>query len=325
MVKHLAQDARRRSKYAGMRFALVAQRHSETNLRLVAARCRGVEWSCLTPSEALRTLAPGEVAVGRLDVLPTLDGVDDGLWSLGELAAAGVRVLNRPSALLAAHDKLLTARLLHGAGLPHPQTRLVAACAPPPVIAGPVVVKPRFGSWGRGVVRCEDPGELARHLHDLAAEPWFRRHGALVQELVEPQGFDLRVLVAGGSVVGAVRRVAAPGEWRTNVALGGHREPATPSAAAQLLALAAARAADADLVGVDLLPSATGWTVVELTGAVDFTDEYSLGRDVFAAVTFELARAALGCPRLPVEETASCTGWSDGDDELEGEVATLVD
>jgi hypothetical protein len=78
-------------------------------------------------------------------------------------------------------------------------------------------------------------------------------------------------------------------------------------------------------VGVDLLPSATGWTVVELNGAVDFTDEYSLGRDVFAAVTFELARAALGCPRLPVEETASGTVWGDGDDELEGEVATLVD
>jgi RimK family alpha-L-glutamate ligase len=252
-------------------------------------------------------------SLGRLDVLPTLDGVDDGLWSLGELAAAGVRVLNPPSALLAAHDKLLTARLLHGAGLPHPATRLVTAGDPVPPVDGPVVVKPRFGSWGRSVVRFDDEHALAGHLRALVREPWFRRHGALVQDLVPPTGFDLRVLVAGGSVVGAIRRVAAEGEWRTNVALGAHREPVEPPPAAQQLALTAAAAAGGDLLGVDMLPAGDDWTVLELNGAVDFTADYSLGRDVFAAATFELARVALGCPRLStadwepveVEEAAS--------------------
>ena len=287
-----------------MRFAVVAQRRSETNARLSATRCRGIEWSCLTPSEALETLGPGDVALGRLDVLPTLDGVDDGLWSLGELAAAGVRVLNGPSALLAAHDKLLTARLLHGAGLPHPHTRLVTAGEPPPPVDGPVVVKPRFGSWGRDVARCEGAGHLATYLPTLAAEPWFHRHGAIVQELVEPRGFDLRLVVAAGAVVGAIERVAAPGEWRTNVALGARRRSTTPSADAVEIGLAAAEAAGADLIGVDLLPDGDGWTIVELNGAVDFTNEYSLGRDVFAAAGFELARLALGCPRLPGDRTA---------------------
>jgi RimK family alpha-L-glutamate ligase len=282
-----------------MRFAVVAQRRTETNARLVASGSRGIDWSCLTPSEALQTLVPGDVALGRLDVLRTLDGVDDGLWSLGELAATGVRVLNGPSALLAAHDKLLTARLLHGAGLPHPRTRLVVASSPSPLIDGPVVVKPRFGSWGKDVVRCFDQDELARHLQSVAQERWFRRHGALVQEVVEPRGYDLRVVVAGGAVVGAIERVAAPGEWRTNVAHGARRLSVTPPPEARALALAAADAADIDLVGVDLLPDGDGWTVVELNGAVDFTSEYSLDRDIFLAARFELTRAALGCPRLP--------------------------
>ena len=58
-------------------------------------------------------------------------------------------------------------------------------------------------------------------------------------------------------VVGAVHRLAPEGEWRTNVALGGARLPATPPIEACMLTVAAAAAVDGDLVGVDLLPLPT--------------------------------------------------------------------
>jgi hypothetical protein len=127
-----------------------------------------------------------------------------------------------------------------------------------------------------------------------------RRQGVLVQELIQPQGCDLRVLVAAGEIVGAVKRVAAPGEWRTNIALGGARIAADPPPQARLIALGAAAALGTDLVGVDLLPDGKGgWVVLELNGAVDFTPEYSLGGEsVFERVVEMLARPIRGDSEL---------------------------
>ncbi len=279
-----------------MRFAIVTHRASSTNLELASRPLTGRRSVLLSPVDALRSLARGDVALGRLDVRATLDGVEDGLAALALLAGRGVTVLNQPSALLAAHDKLLTARALERAGLPHPRTALLLPGAAPPALEIPCVLKPRFGSWGRDVVLCRSRDQLVRALDELAARPWFAGHGALAQELVPPLGHDLRLVVAGGEVVGAIRRTAAAGEWRTNVALGATREQVRPPPAAVRLALAAARAIGADLVGVDLLPVGPGrYSVLELNGAVDFTAEYSPRSDVFRDALFALGRVGRGC------------------------------
>jgi len=239
--------------------------------------------------------------LARLDVAPSLDRVDEGLRDLDRLTSVGARLLNGSGALLAAHDKLLTATLLQQAAIAHPRTDHIAD-GDIGALEPPVVVKPRFGSWGRDVARCPDAASLKRHLAAVRRRSWFRRHGALVQEVIPPSGYDLRLIVAGGEVVGAIQRVAAPGEWRTNIALGGHRQPAIPPPEACELALAAAAAIGGDLVGVDLLPTADGgWTVLEINGAVDFTSEYSLGRDIFDEIPRALGVAdelALALPAL---------------------------
>lgn len=274
-----------------MRVALVAHRRTPTNAALACSRA---DVRIMPPAEALRALTAGDVAIGRLDVAEALDGIEVGLWELARLEGSGVRVLNRPGALVAAHDKLATARVLDAAGVRHPRTVHVTAPTAPLAIPTPVVVKPRFGSWGRDVVLCESPAALRACLEDDSRRRWFRTHGALVQELVPPLGHDLRLVVAGGTVVGAVRRVAAPGEWRTNVALGAVRQPVSPPPEACELAVAAARAIEADLVGVDLLVAPDGGHVVlELNGAVEFNEQYALGPgDVFAQALEALLPAA---------------------------------
>jgi glutathione synthase/RimK-type ligase-like ATP-grasp enzyme len=222
----------------GMRLALVALRSTPTNVSLAHADVGGRRWEEMTPEVALARLRPGDAALGRLDVLPTIDGIDDGMWALGALQAGGVVVLNDASAVYATHDKLLTARLLRRTSLPHPRTVHVRSDRPFAAVRPPVVVKPRFGSGGRAVTWCEDENALVETLSSLSTTSWFEQQGVLVQELVPPQGYDLRILVAAGRVVGAIFRIAADGEWRTNVALGGLRRPVSGSPACRVRARA---------------------------------------------------------------------------------------
>jgi glutamate carboxypeptidase len=285
---------------ATARVAVRGTNASTTNEELISAwRSFGIDSALIGPGEADDWLREGDAVLGRLDVLPTLDGVEGGLLELLWLERRGIRVLNPAAALVGAHDKLVTARLLARAGVPHPRTEHLRPGCELPDLGLPVVLKPRLGSWGVDVFRCESEEELQRALEEVRSRPWFQRQGALVQELVPPTGYDLRLVVAGGAVVGAIRRVAAPGEWRTNVSLGGSRRRARPAGAASALGIAAAAAIGADLVGVDLLPAGDGYMVIELNGAVDFDDLYSLaGQDVHreAAVALGFLPAGTGRP-----------------------------
>ena len=262
-----------------MKFAVIAHRRSATNEALAAAaRSCGIEAEVLDPQRAVATLEPGDLALARLDIRDELDGVESGTGELERLAAEGVDVLNPPGALVAAHDKLLTARVLRLAGLPHPHTTLLTPALPAVAPELPVVLKPRFGSWGRDVELCRTPRELEEALAVARTRSWFGEHGALAQELVEPRGHDLRIVVAGGRVVGSAARVSVPGEWRTNAALGASVIPAIAPPGARALAVAAVDAVGADLAGVDLLPTRDGWIVLEVNGAVDFRPLYACGR-----------------------------------------------
>lgn len=287
---------------------ITAGRATATNeLILGALHERGMRADIVHPATLGDVVGDGDLVLARLDVRRTLDSIEDGIWDLRRLERRGVRVLNRATALIACHDKLETSLALARAGVPHPRTAHVRYEKTLPALTFPLVVKPRFGSWGRDVTICTSERQLRLRLRALRRHAWFRRSGALLQALVPPVGFDLRLVVAGGRVVGAIERVAAPGEWRTNVALGGSRRPVDPPPAARQLALAAAAAVGADLVGVDLLPLANGkYVVIELNGAVDFTSSYSLdGTDVFDEVAEFLTRTVGGRATVSREGAAA--------------------
>lgn len=274
-----------------MKFAVIAHQLTETNVALAARGWPGARTHLLQPRRALLELGAGDIALNRLDVSRNLDGVEEGIWSVTQLEAQKVRVFNRPPALLSCHDKLLTARLLGAAGVPHPRTRRLESARSGDALRYPVVAKPRFGSWGQDVELCPDPETLERYVALMQTRSWWKI-GGVVQELVQPLGIDLRVVVAGGRVVGAASRTAAPGEWRTNVAAGGTPTSAIPPTDACELAVAATTALGIDFAGVDLLPLGNGWIVLEVNGAVDVRPMYSLDVDVYTAALRSLQKSA---------------------------------
>lgn len=186
--------------------------------------------------------------------------------ALHRLAAIGVPVLNSPRAIEASVDKYLALAQLEADGLPVPPTwvgeSVNEALDAFERLGGDVVVKPIFGSEGRGLVRVSDH-ELARRTFQTLA-----RLGAVlyVQRFIRHPGYDIRAFVLGDRVLGAIRREATGGDWRTNVAVGGVATTFKLDAVTEDMAVRAAKAVGARAAGVDLLPdpSRGGSVVIEV-------------------------------------------------------------
>lgn len=203
----------------------------------------------------VRTMPPGslEQVVFRMDVL-------------GRLEAAGVLVMNPPRAIEIAVDKYLASARLQAAGLPTPRTLVCQtvedAMAGFAQLGGRVVVKPLFGGEGRGILRVDD-ADLASRVFKALVQV---QAVLYLQEYIEHDGYDLRLLVLGTQVFGMRRR--NPNDWRTNVSRGAAAEPFTPDETLLGLARTAAAAAGAPLAGVDVLPARDGRRYVLEVNAV---------------------------------------------------------
>ena len=189
----------------------------------------------------VRTMPPGslEQVVFRMDALLHLE-------------KSGVAVVNPPKAIECAVDKFLATSRLAQANLPVPRTIVCenseSAIAAFDELGQDVVVKPIFGSEGRGIVRVTDPEMAHRVFRTLE-----RIDAVLyVQQFVPHAGFDIRVLVLDDHVVGSIRRRAHQ-DFRTNVSQHGTAEFYAPTPIEEKLALDSTRAIGARMAGVDLL------------------------------------------------------------------------
>ncbi|MFI0229844.1 RimK family alpha-L-glutamate ligase [Streptomyces sp. NPDC017086] len=195
-------------------------------------------------------------------------------YAARSLAAAGVEVVNSADATEVCGDKWRTTLALRAAGLPVPRTALgltpQAALDALETIGYPALVKPLTGSWGRLVVPLRDRAAAEGVFEYVAALSGPQSHLGYVQELIDKPGRDIRAIVVGGDLLGAVYRTGE--SLRTNVALGAATLPCEATPEITKLAVAAADAVGADIAGVDLIEDRDGrLLVLEVNHRVEFT------------------------------------------------------
>ncbi len=220
-------------------------------------RCRYEDLCCRLDAESCRVIC-GDMDLGNCcgvlcRAMPrgSLEQVVLRMDALSVLEQQGTPVLNSSRAIEVCIDKFLALARLQAAGLPVPPT---VACQTADdadeafeSLGSDVVVKPVFGSEGRGLLRVNDPG-LARRVFQALERS---ERTIYVQKFIRHHGWDLRLLVIGEELF-AMKR-SRQDDWRLNASRGAGVSPFEPDETARDLARRTANVLATRLAGIDLI------------------------------------------------------------------------
>jgi len=205
----------------------------------------------------------------------------------GALHAQGAAIINPYPVTVALHDKIVTARILQGAGVPVPATYVASRpdLLAPLLARGPLVLKPYHGSDGIGV-------RVVKSVAELAAVPP-GRDPVFAQRYHAPQGRDRKIYVVGGQLFG-VKKV-----FPIRTEQDGQGEPFTPRPELCEIARRCGQAFGIDLYSVDIIESDGRPYVVDMCSIPGCGGVPDAPRHLAAYITAAAERAARG-ERLPM-------------------------
>jgi [lysine-biosynthesis-protein LysW]---L-2-aminoadipate ligase len=206
-----------------------------------------------------------------------------GLYLTACLEFLGFKVINRFEVGQTCGNKLITSIKLAESKIPSPKTQFAFSAESGlenfKKTGFPVVLKPIVGSWGRGIYPLRDL-ETASMIVEMREEdnsPLSRIY--YIQEMVDRPPRDIRCIVIDDQAVTAIYRYSSQSEWRTNVARGGHVEPAPITKEIEDLALRAAKAVGGGILGVDMMEDKNrGLVVHEVNNTVEFRGAASVSK-----------------------------------------------
>jgi RimK family alpha-L-glutamate ligase len=213
-------------------------------------------------TEIDHTLFMNELDLKDLDILLVLDvGVYDigsfinRIGILSALTEMGVEVVNSVSSILLMRNKAETIRKLISSNLNVPRTLITESineAAHFVLNNSPCVLKPILGFGGVGVQLIENQFDID-NIYDYLKfyNQMFGKGVFLLQEFIQHNGFDIRVLVLDGEVIASMKRISMNG-FVTNIHAGG--KPQKNDIDVTDIALKAAESVQGRLVGVDILP-----------------------------------------------------------------------
>lgn len=224
---------------------------------------------------------------------------DFGKMLLRQLELMHVQTTLTSDGLMTARNKFLALQSLRQAEIPVPRSILLAS-RPNLVEAGhlvryPAVLKILSGTQGIGVMRVKSLEETASIVDTLK----FFGEVVCLQEYIPNPGVDIRALVVGDRVVGSMKRIAAPNEWRANIHLGAKGVPIELDDHAKDVAVRASKSVGLEISGVDMIFRGDTPYVLEVNASPGFRGLLeATGVDAAdAMVEYAVAKAKAGDPK----------------------------
>lgn len=200
---------------------------------------------------------------GSVDVMLPRQGSPMGAYGLvllRHLETMGIPLVNGLEGVTIARNQFVTLQVLAAAGIPIPDSGFITdtkgiKAAVQPLGGYPVVVKKVDGMGGDGVIKAEDEQQILSFL-----TPYFElKKGAVVQKFIPPEDrTDMRILVVGDRVAGAMQLSPMPNEFRTNIHQAGRAEWIEPPDHIKKMAVQAARACRLQIAGIDIIVAQGG-------------------------------------------------------------------
>lgn len=188
---------------------------------------------------------------------------------LRQFEMSGVYGANESVAIARSRDKLRSTQILAKKGIGLPVTGFAHSTKMTEdliklVGGAPLVIKILEGTQGKGVVLAESAKAAESVIEMLRG---LKAHFLVQEYIKEAGGADIRCFVVGEKVVGAMKRQAAPGEFRSNLHRGGRAEKIKITPEERTTAVRAARAMGLNIAGVDILRSNHGPLVMEVNSS----------------------------------------------------------
>jgi RimK family alpha-L-glutamate ligase len=181
----------------------------------------------------------------------------------------GIRLMNSRESLEIASDKFLTSIFLEQYDIPTPRTVICEDTADAleafDELGGDIVLKPLFGSKGIGITRINDKAFAENVIYSLGQ----LNTVFYLQEFIEHQNRDIRVLVLGNKAIAGMYRIS--NNWKTNVHAGARVEAIELTKEIEELAIKAALMTKTDIAGVDLIETEQGLKILEVNSIPGFT------------------------------------------------------
>ena len=245
----------------------------------------------------------GEVSFSDHDTLPDLvmprQGSPMGEYGfvlLRQFELMGIPLVNGIRGVTIARNQFMSLQQLSGSGVPVPEACFVNrrdTFFEGVIRLGgyPVVVKQVDGMGGDGVEKLDSSSDAEGYLEDHFVPV----KGLVLQRYIPPENRqDLRLLVVGDRVAGAMALTPPPGQFKANIHQQGQACAFSPSPELERTAVDAAKACSLDIAGVDIMVSPdAGAQVIEVNYSPGFSGlEKATGKNIAATILEHVLKTA---------------------------------